>query len=56
MVAFQKPITYQGSVTVNSTTSRRSTMPKPPGDKRDHGKPDQTRHGQADGGEKYDLP
>ena len=33
MVAFQKPITYQGSVTANSSTSTRSTKPKPPGDK-----------------------
>ena len=32
MVAFQKPITYQGSVIVNRTTSRRSTAPKPPGE------------------------
>ena len=32
MVAFQKPITVQGSVTANSTTSTRSTTPKPPAD------------------------
>ena len=32
MVAFQKPITYQGSVTANSTTRTRSTAPKPPGE------------------------
>src|SRR5262249_19619187 len=32
MAAFQKPITYQGSVTANSTTRTRSTQPKPPGE------------------------
>src|SRR6516162_5208276 len=32
MVAFQKPITYQGSVTAKSTTKTRSTAPKPPGE------------------------
>ena len=32
MVAFQKPITYQGSVTANSATRTASTKPKPPGE------------------------
>ena len=31
-VAFQKPITDQGKVTANSTTSRKSAGPKPPAD------------------------
>src|SRR2546430_2246266 len=32
MVAFQKPITYQGSVTANSTTRMRPVAPIPPGE------------------------
>ncbi len=32
MVAFQKPITDQGSVTANITTRMKSTTPKPPAD------------------------
>src|SRR5262249_55982672 len=32
MVAFQNPITYQGSVTANSTTKTTSTAPNPPGE------------------------
>ena len=32
-VAFQKPITDQGSVTANSTTRMKSTTPKPPADR-----------------------
>jgi hypothetical protein len=32
MVAFQKPMTYQGNVTANSTTNARSSAPKPPGE------------------------
>ena len=32
MVAFQKPITDQGSVTANIATKMKSTTPKPPAD------------------------
>ena len=32
MVAFQKPITDQGSVMANSTTRMKSITPKPPAD------------------------
>ena len=48
MVAFQKPITYQGSVTVKRTTRRRSTRPEAAGRKRDHGEPDEAGNRQSD--------
>src|SRR5262249_8319763 len=32
IAAFQKPITYQGSVTANSTIKTRSSVPIPPGE------------------------
>ena len=48
MVAFQKPITIQGSVTANSTTRTKIDDAEAAGRQRDHEEPDQSRHRQAD--------
>ena len=52
MVAFQKPITYQGSVTANSATRTAIERSEAAGRERDDGEPDQAGDGQSDAEEK----